>query len=170
MIALAFVGCSDPTAPVVNAPDDDQPSDATPDDQPNDLTPDEVPAAVTDFVALMNDHRHDEGLSPLVWSNDLANVALAHSQDMRARDFFDHTNPDGDSPFDRMTAAGISYRRAGENIAYGYRTGASVFTGWINSDGHRGNIENAAYTHHGVGYVEDGHYWTHVFATDPSVE
>jgi uncharacterized protein YkwD len=124
IIALVLSGCSNPTA-ATNA------------------VPEELPAEAAEFVSLMNEHRVDQGLAPLEWNTALGNVALAHSQDMRDRDFFDHTNPDGDSPFDRMAAAGISYRRAGENIAYGYRTGEAVFTGWINSDGHRANIENA---------------------------
>jgi len=151
MIAFVISSCANPTASTNTVPDDQ-------------------PAEVAEFVSLMNDHRVDLGLAPLEWNTALGNVALAHSQDMRDRDFFAHTNPDGDSPFDRMSAAGISYRRAGENIAAGYRTGEAVFTGWINSDGHRANIENASYTHHGVGYVADENYWTHVFATDPTVE
>ena len=67
-----------------------------------------------------------------------------------------------------MTAAGISYQAAAENIAQGYSTGQAVLNGWLGSTGHRENIENGNYTHHGVGYVEDGHYWTHVFARNPS--
>ena len=129
-----------------------------------------IPLEAQDFVTRMNEHRVSQGLAPLAWHDEIADVALAHSQDMRDRGFFDHTNPDGDSPFDRMAAAGITYRSAGENIAYGYSTGAAVFDGWINSTGHRANIENASFTHHGVGYVEDGHYWTHVFAGEPAVE
>ncbi len=34
---------------------------------------------------------------------------------------------------------------------------------WMNSSGHRANILNSSYTHIGVGYVSDGHYWTQMF-------
>jgi len=88
-------------------------------------------------------------------------VAQAHSQDMVDRGFFSHTNPDGESPFDRLAEAGIAYAAAGENIAYGYSTASSVLAAWLGSSGHRANIEYAGYTHHGVGLV--GTYWTHVF-------
>jgi uncharacterized protein YkwD len=88
---------------------------------------------------------------------------------MRDRDFFSHSNPDGEEPFDRMSDAGISYAGAAENIASGYASAEAVLNGWLNSSGHRANIENGSYTHHGIGYVEEGNYWTHVFATDPSV-
>ena len=112
---------------------------------------------------LVNDHRVSMGLSPLEWSGEVYVVAEAHSEDMRDRDFFAHDNPDGDSPFDRLDAAGVSYATAGENIALGYQTPEAVVQGWLDSSGHRANIERASFTHHGIGYVEDGHYWTHVF-------
>ena len=130
----------------------------------------DLPAEAQSFVTLVNDHRENQGLEPLAWHAAIGGVAQAHSQDMRDRDYFAHDNPDGESPFDRMRAAGISYQGAGENIARGYTTGQSVLNGWLGSTGHRENIENSAYTHHGLRYVEDGNYWTHVFATNPSVD
>lgn len=123
----------------------------------------ETPQEVKDFVQMMNDHREDLGLSRLIWDDRVYQVALAHSEDMKDRDFFAHTNPDGKDPFDRLGDAGIEYWAAAENIAYGYSTGAAVLNGWLNSAGHKANIENGTFTHHGVGYVADGHYWTHVF-------
>ena len=125
------------------------------------------PEEVREFVRLMNQHRQAQGLQTLQWDSSLGQVALDHSQDMLARDFFSHENPDGESPFDRMAAAGISYSSAGENIAagYSYSTGEAVLDGWLNSTNHKENIENTSYTHHGVGYVADGNYWTHVFAS-----
>lgn len=62
-----------------------------------------------------------------------------------------------------IRAFGLPYRTAGENIAYGQRTPQAVVQAWINSSGHRANILNASYTHLGVGYVADGHYWTQMF-------
>ena len=118
---------------------------------------------------LVNNERAKNGLSALEWSSELAVVARAHSQDMLERGFFSHTNPDGQSPFDRMRAAGISYRTAGENIAAGQRTPAEVVEAWMNSEGHRANILNASYTKLGVGYVSGNGaystYWTQNFAS-----
>lgn len=152
LAALPLASCSEhrvtPTGPApVPAP---QPADA------------EVAA----FVDLVNAHRQSLGRGALVWDPTAAAVALAHSQDMATRGFFSHTNPDGESPFDRMRSAGIQFTMAGENIAYGYPTASAVFTAWMNSPGHRANIENAGYTHHGVGRY--GTYWTHVFFTPPA--
>ena len=109
----------------------------------------------------MNDHRQSFGCPRLVWNHDVASVAQAHSDDMVERDFFDHTNPDGESPFDRLQEAGISYSGAAENIAWGYETAEAVLNGWLNSPGHKANIENCSLTEHGVGLYQSR--WTHLF-------
>jgi len=49
--------------------------------------------------------------------DEIAKVARAHSEDMVLNNYFSHTNLQGESPFDRMKKAGISYSSAGENIA-----------------------------------------------------
>lgn len=83
------------------------------------------------------------------------------------RNFFDHTNPDGESPFDRMTDAGIRWSMAAENIAGGQRTPEAVVTAWMNSEGHRANILGDC-EELGVGLALGGgfgYYWTQCFAT-----
>lgn len=115
------------------------------------------------FVILLNEHRASVGCGPLAWNQGVAEVAETHSQDMLDRDFFAHTNPDGDTPADRLHAAGLDYRRMAENIAWGFPTGEAVLQGWLGSSGHRANIENCQLEEHGVGLV--GTHWTHVFAT-----
>jgi uncharacterized protein YkwD len=115
------------------------------------------------FASLVNDHRVSVGCEPLAWVSAVADVAEAHSIDMYSRDFFAHVNPDGASPFDRMQDAGLSFSRAAENIAWGYPTPEAVLQGWLDSPGHRANIEDCALTEHGVGLHET--YWTHLFRT-----
>jgi uncharacterized protein YkwD len=129
-----------------------------------------VPEEAREFARQVNDYRKSIGLEPLVWHQDLFEIAQSHSEDMAANDYFSHTNLDGQSPFDRLEEAGITYSTAGENIAYGYATAEEVLTGWLDSAGHKENIERAAYTHHGAGYDPDGHYWTHLFAGNPETE
>lgn len=113
------------------------------------------------FVKLMNAHRVSVGLSALVWDRRAAAVAQAHSRDMLDQHYFSHTSRDGRSTWDRLAAGGVVYSQAGENIAWGERTGSAVLTAWLGSPGHRANIQRGAYTRHGVGKV--GNYWTHVF-------
>jgi uncharacterized protein YkwD len=138
---LAVAACDAPSAPTEPDP--------------------ELPAGTRDFVTLMNAHRVEVGCSPLIWNARVAEVAQAHSEDMVARKFFGHDNPEGDSPFDRLEEAGVAYSRAAENIAYGFPDAGGVLEGWLDSPGHRANIENCTLTEHGVG-LENTH-WTHLF-------
>ncbi|WP_293248195.1 CAP domain-containing protein [Nannocystis sp.] len=104
---------------------------------------------------------------PLTMHPALRCAARKHSVDMAVRNFFDHINPDGETPWDRMGKAGYgSYSAAGENIAAGSPDAAGTMDQWMNSDGHCANIMNPAFEHIGVGYStggQYGHLWTQVF-------
>jgi uncharacterized protein YkwD len=121
---------------------------------------------VANFASLTNAARANAGCDTLKWHAVAASVARAHSSDMRERRFFSHTNPDGKSPFDRLEAAGVDFRAAAENILHGEASASRALDLWLNSAGHRANLLECSYTHHGVGRVET--HWTHVFLRDPS--
>ena len=115
---------------------------------------------------LVNEQRASYGLAPLSYSKELEAVAYAHSKDMAQNNYFIHTNLSGQSPFDRMRSAGISYRSAAENIAAGQKTPQEVVNAWMNSEGHRANILNSSVTKMGVGIYSGGSYgtyWTQLF-------
>jgi uncharacterized protein YkwD len=102
-------------------------------------------------------------VAPLRWSDQLAQVAAAHSQDMNRQNYFSHTGRDGSSPGDRLTRAGYAWQTYGENIAKGYANEEAVISGWLNSEGHCKNIMNERFKEMGVG--KNGDYWTQIFAT-----
>jgi uncharacterized YkwD family protein/spore coat assembly protein SafA len=126
-----------------------------------------VDAGVTAFerevIRLVNAERTQRGLQPLRENWELSRVARFKSRDMVDHRYFAHNSPTYGTPFRMIRDFGLSFRTAGENIAYGQRTPQAVVNGWMNSSGHRANILNAAYTQIGVGYVADGHYWTQMF-------
>ena len=78
---------------------------------------------------------------------------------------FSHTRPNGASCFTALTEAGVSYARAGENIAYGQSTPEAVVQSWMNSSGHRANILSSSFTSIGVGctVVNGTAYWAQLF-------
>lgn len=116
---------------------------------------------------LVNGHRVSLGCTRLVEHAGVAAVARAHSEDMARRGFFDHVNPDGESPFDRLREAGIVWRGgAAENIAVGRVPADEIFRAWLGSPGHRAAIETCEYTHHGIGVIDDR--WTQLFVANPS--
>lgn len=120
---------------------------------------------------LVNDERVDQNLDRLIMDEGLRLVARAHSQDMAARDFFRHDNPDGETPFDRIHNAGITYTTAGENIAWnkGFSNpAAKAVEQWINSTtGHYENMVSENFVQTGMGVAGNdsiGYYFTQVFA------
>lgn len=134
-----------PTTPAASATEDAKPAAGT--------------SVQTQVLTLVNQERAKVGCSPLTLSSSLTSLAQGFSQDMAARDFFDHTDPDGDTPWDRAATAGIT-NLGGENIARGQADAQAVMDSWMNSEGHRANILNCDYTTMGVGvYIADGGPW-----------
>jgi len=129
----------------------------------------ELLAMENEAFAAINSARTGNGLPALTFAADVRDVARAHSQDMATRGFFDHVNPDGKTPANRVSEAGISYSMVAENIAMNWNMPDPVQTavqGWLASPGHYANIMNTTVTESGVGIArtQDGHYYlTQVF-------
>ncbi|MFI1075302.1 CAP domain-containing protein [Streptomyces puniciscabiei] len=121
-------------------------------------------AAEAEVLRLVNEERAKVGCSPLAANSALTGLAESFSDDMAARDFFDHTDPDGKSPWDRAAAAGIT-DLGGENIARGQADAAAVMQAWMDSPGHRANILNCDFKTLGVGvhFGPGGPWWTQDF-------
>lgn len=114
-------------------------------------------------VALVNAERTKQGLSALTIDTKVQQAALVRAKE--STQSFSHTRPNGSSFSTALTEAGVSYRTAGENIAYGQSTPQQVMNAWMNSSGHRANILNANYTTIGVGYtvINGTAYWAQLF-------
>jgi uncharacterized protein YkwD len=116
-------------------------------------------------VSLVNDQRSQNGCGPLSLNSKLTLAAQRHTDDMVARHFFSHTNPDGVDFSTRISRAGYTWSTAGENIAAGQPTPAAVMDAWMHSPGHRANILNCAFKDIGVGVNLSGTpTWTQDFA------
>ncbi len=99
---------------------------------------------------------------PLELEAKLQRAATGHSQDMADHGKMKHVGSDGSSPAVRITREGYKWWTWGENVAYGYRSVASVMAGWLSSEGHCKNIMNPDFTEFGA--AEVNYYWTQVFA------
>src|SRR5207244_2441058 len=104
------------------------------------------------MFSLINQARTDHGLQPVMFDNNLRDVARAHSQDMFARGYFSHNTPEGITPFERMAKAGIVFTYAGENLALAPSTDLAE-QGLMNSPGHRANILNPNFRKIGIGVI-----------------
>ncbi|MFG6147077.1 CAP domain-containing protein [Halobacillus sp. B23F22_1] len=114
-------------------------------------------------VQLTNEAREEQGLEPLELSEEVSEVAQEKSEDMAENDYFSHTSPNYGSPFDMLQEYDVDFNTAAENIAAGQQSPEEVVDGWLNSSSHRKNIMNANMTDIGVGYEENGNYWTQMF-------
>lgn len=116
------------------------------------------------ILELVNKERSAVGLSPVTSSNNALNNAAA----LRAKEqsqLFSHTRPSGQNWTTVLSQYGVTYRTAGENVAYGQKTAKEVMNAWMNSPGHRANILNSNYKELGIGvYEKNGtYYWSQLF-------
>lgn len=111
-------------------------------------------------AALSNDERRADGLGTLEQSSDLAEVAVGHSRDMGAKDYFSHEAPDGETMEDRYAADDLNCRSSGENIFHMSYEGQSYTNDelaqmtvehWMDSPGHRDNLLSPNFDEQGIG-------------------
>jgi uncharacterized protein YkwD len=118
-------------------------------------------------LALVNDARAHAATpcGPVQLDPRLMTAAQAHSDDMAARNFFDHTNPDGVTFSQRILATGYPQVAMAENIARGQRSADQVMRAWMEStSGHRQTIENCTFNFIGIGLNTAAWTWTQDFA------
>lgn len=92
------------------------------------------------LLAATNKQRLQQGLKPLTFNASLDTAAQAKAQDMGSRNYWSHATPEGEQPWIFIETANYSYRKAAENLAYGFRTSDATVNGWMNSPGHRANV------------------------------
>lgn len=140
-----------PSQPDIQEPDAEAPEE-------------DVHPYVIQILNLVNAERAKAGLAAL--DLDTSVTAAANVRAKEIKQSFSHTRPDGSSFSSALTEQGVSYRRSGENIAWGQKTPEQVMNGWMNSDGHRANILNANFKNIGIGYYQDingVNYWVQLF-------
>nr|WP_319540406.1 CAP domain-containing protein [uncultured Methanospirillum sp.] len=136
------------------------------------------------IFSMTNNVRSSNNVTPLIWDDDLAMLAVTYTDRMITQRFFSHTDPDGHDQSDRAKAAGyntvkeieggarigvaenIAYVGTGNVAGYGYvnptdpeSIAKGVMTGWMKSKGHRENILDPLASKIGVGLSYNGEYW-----------
>jgi uncharacterized protein YkwD len=110
-------------------------------------------------LELVNAHRAAVGAQALKTSPTLAAAAVWKALHMARYGYLGHSDPAppvARTTGERIAACGYPSAWWGENIAYGYATPEAVVQGWLNSSGHRANIENASYRVIGIGAASSG--------------
>jgi len=116
----------------------------------------------SEIFSGLNSLRNSVGSPNIAYSNCLDAIAQAHANDMVARNFFDHTNPSGESVPERINkglrsypaCSGQNYMTYGENIAMG-GSPKQALQMWRNSQVHYQNEVNRDFTLVGVGIARN---------------
>lgn len=106
------------------------------------------------LIGYTNQERQNSGLGTLATNSKLTAAAHAKANDMISKDYWAHFGPNGESPWQFITAAGYSYIHAGENLAKGFSTSEGVHQAWMASPTHRANIVNGNYKEIGIAVVQ----------------
>lgn len=116
-----------------------------------------------EILNRVNVHRKSIGLSELKRVDGITFQASDHNTYMIGQKKVSHDN------FQKRYFAlvnDIGAKAVSENVGYGYITAEGVVKAWLDSEGHRKNIEGN-YTHFGISVAqdEDGrNYFTNIFA------
>ncbi|MCX7550470.1 CAP domain-containing protein [Xanthomarina sp. F2636L] len=91
-----------------------------------------------EIVELINDYRLSIGLNPLDNMEVIKSQAYSHTDYMIEKDNVSH-----DNFYQRKTylVNHVGANKVSENVAYGFTSAESVVNAWLNSPGHKENIE-----------------------------
>lgn len=103
------------------------------------------------LTTLTNKDRVANGVAALTEDDHLAQAAQMKAEDMAAKGYFAHVDPEGRQPWYWLDAAGYDYTYAGENLAVNFTDSEDVEKAWMNSPTHQANIVKAQYTRIGIG-------------------
>lgn len=115
-------------------------------------------------MKLINDYRVSIGLNALERINHISFKCEEHNKYMIENNVVDHN--DFTSRSDNIVKL-LGAKKVGENVAYNYKTSDAAVRAWLDSPGHRENIEGN-FTHFGLSVTIDPKtgkkYYTNIFA------
>ncbi|MEK7662077.1 MAG: CAP domain-containing protein [Patescibacteria group bacterium] len=103
------------------------------------------------LTALTNEVRAENYAPALAENSLLSAAAKKKAEDMAARGYFSHTDPDGKLPWYWLNSVGYKYSYAGENLAVNFLDSEDVSRAWMESLSHRANIVKKEFTEIGIG-------------------
>lgn len=117
---------------------------------------------IQEILQLVNAHRESFGMQTLEFNDLATQLAEEHTEFMiNAKEIsHDYFSERANRLFDEEKATNV-----GENVAVGQRSAKDVMDAWLNSQGHRENIEGN-FTHIGISAIKNDagrYYYTQLF-------
>ena len=140
---ITFPGCNLPeNKPETTPPSEDtntpesKPETTPPSEDAN--TPENKPEADKELtfaeqvVELVNQERTKAGLNAVTLDQNIASAALVRAKEIETS--FSHTRPNGSKFSTALTEQGVTFKGAGENIAWGQKSPEAVMQAHLYSD------------------------------------
>lgn len=106
-----------------------------------------------ELTQLVNAERAAVGVPPLAEDARLVRSAGEKSGDMIERQYFAHTNDDGEGPGYFASRVGYPYSIIGENLAMGFVSAKDIVDAWRQSPLHARNMQEPAFADTGLSVV-----------------
>lgn len=107
---------------------------------------------IENILNSVNSERGQRNLATLNTNAMLSSAAQSKSDDMVARHYFAHVDPEGNYIWVKIVGAGyIPYLQLGENLAIEFSDTESLVSAWMNSPTHRANLLNEGFRDQGMG-------------------
>jgi uncharacterized protein YkwD len=116
-----------------------------------------------EILDLINLYRASLDLEPLNILNEATRESIAHNQYMINQGTVSH---DFFYVRSQNLVDAVEAQKVLENVGYGFFNAESVISAWLNSEGHRENIENPNVTDIGISSTQDEngkYYFTNIF-------
>ena len=125
------------------------------------------------LLQMINAQRRSQGIPDLALDPSLDLAAQGHSRDMGCNHFFNHTNLDGQTLYDRIKAQNYVYSSAAEVIFAGsgaMDSPSEALKAWLDNSVYKNHLLNPAFSQVGIGAVHNpagaySGYFTVVFAS-----
>ncbi|MFH6935084.1 CAP domain-containing protein [Flavobacterium sp. YO12] len=121
-------------------------------------------ASELETMQLINDYRKSIGLNALEKINHISYECEVHNKYMIDNNLVNHNDFVLRS---KNIESVLGAKTVGENVAYNYKTSEAAVRAWLDSPGHKENIEGN-YTHFGISISTDPttgkKYYTNIFA------
>lgn len=116
------------------------------------------PPTREELLTTVNAQRSNAGAPALTEVSQLDNSAQQKADDMQARNYYDHPDPDGKQGYTLAQAALPSCTSVAEILA-GNQTASGAVSDWLNSPEHKGFMLDAKYNYTGFGVTQHDNYY-----------